>query len=88
MVYSGPAYESGIIKKGDILCEVDGTLVLRCTTSRISTYLLGPKDSLVTKVFLRGNKKIVARLARQVPITSRSQGIQSAGSGQGMMHSA
>jgi C-terminal processing protease CtpA/Prc len=64
---SGPALKSGVIQEGDILCEVDKVPVLGCTTKHVSNFLLGPKDTPITMVFLRGIEKIVVHLLRQHP---------------------
>ncbi len=87
-LYAGPAYTSGIIQEGDILYEVDGHPVLRCATSLTVSYLLGPKDTLVTVAFLRRNEKIVAHLKRQVPVNVHQQQTKAAGSGHDTIHNA
>ena len=72
MIVSGPAFKSGSIREGDILCEIDGILVLRCTFSKVANILLGSKDTDVTLAFLRGDDKIVVNLKRQHPSSLQS----------------
>jgi C-terminal processing protease CtpA/Prc len=70
----GPASNSGVIQEGDILSEVDGKSVLRFPPAQVSIHLLGPKDSSVEIVFLRGEEKVTVNLLRQqppVPVPSR-----------------
>ena len=61
----GPAFNSGAIQEGDILSEIDGHNVLRCHPSQISLHLLGPEESSVTVVFLRGEERIAVSLVRR-----------------------
>ncbi len=61
----GPAFNSGEIQEGDILCEVDGHSVLRCRLSQVAAHLLGPEESNVKVVFLRGEERIVVSLVRR-----------------------
>jgi C-terminal processing protease CtpA/Prc len=81
MFVTGPAWKSGIIREGDLLFEVDGSPVTQCTTSRVTTYLLGPKGTHITMVYLRGKEKIVANLTREIPVDLRWQGIPCFNSG-------
>ena len=62
---SGPAFISGLVQEGDILCEVDGKSVLRYPSSQVSPHLLGPKDTTVVMIFLRGEERIAVELVRQ-----------------------
>ena len=81
MFVAGPAWRSGIIREGDLLFEVDGSPVMQCTTSRVAAYLLGPKGTHITMVYLRGNEKIIANLTREIPVDPRWQGIPQFDSG-------
>lgn len=63
--FPGPAFNSGAIQKGDILCEINGQSVLRCSPSQVSAYLVGPEETSVTMAFLRGEEKLVTSLVRR-----------------------
>ncbi len=63
----GPAIHSGQVHEGDILCEVNGTSVLRLPPSQVSPHLLGPNGTSVAMVFLRGGERVAVTLLRQPP---------------------
>ena len=64
LIEGGPSHQSGEVRQGDVLYEVDKKVVLRSPLSHVSASLLGPKGSSVNVVFLRDERQVHVRLVR------------------------
>mmetsp|Transcript_3871 Transcript_3871/g.9583 ORF Transcript_3871/g.9583 Transcript_3871/m.9583 type:complete len:137 (+) Transcript_3871:118-528(+) len=64
LIPGGPAATTGGIQAGDVLYQVDNTVVYRCPLSHVSSCLLGEEDTAVNVIFLRDDKKITKHIIR------------------------
>ncbi|EKX37797.1 hypothetical protein GUITHDRAFT_144763 [Guillardia theta CCMP2712] len=65
LVENGPADKTGKVRPGDVLYEVDGTVVYRSGLSQISKHLLGGDGTIVMVGFLREGKKVSVEIVRK-----------------------
>ena len=70
-LFADPKLNS-ILQEGDILHDVDGTVLLRRPPAEVAELLLGPEGSTINVGFMRGQKEFVVPLVRR-PSSNRRQ---------------
>ncbi|EKX37972.1 hypothetical protein GUITHDRAFT_154836, partial [Guillardia theta CCMP2712] len=64
LIPGGPAAVTGGIQAGDVLYQVDNTVVYRCPLSHVSSCLLGEEETIVNVTFLRDDMKVTKSIVR------------------------